>query len=530
MTTSITRWHSERPWPKRMTVAGMLVRQNASTRRMKRLAYKQAMVLRRIKKLLARELAQRENLDIRRHVRTLKAAKRLPHQRVRTQDALAFEKIENPYTLIRNARGDVTSISVWDIMSSAEWGIRKVITDFRPIAFLSPPRNPTTIGSFRTNSLKASAIVTPSILSRPIVIMPKSKWPIWGLDFIGIDGALPQPISFTASYADRVLQKAMAKVYEAEIQTNEYLVEWHQVARLIKDPLKTLLTFHKVLERWTRRDAWIWIPQRRYRKFGDGMLVSKAPPGGVLMSMRTRRTLSVDEVSSTVLTAACNRWLQYRYGIAPIVADLTKVYGLWLHPAAKPELDSKSARLWVSRPAKVVSSYATRRGPLYFTFKRVYVKGENYSAKVFFRRKGEVPTSYKCGLHPSQWPNVLWNAVPYSFVADWVINHDEWMTAQRNVPWIEILGNTVTRKVFEHARSTCISVQETTYGQAGIISGSPIAIRYVESINRKVNWPGTSDHVLSTAWQSVKNALTAAALVLAPLGQSHLKNLRKQGK
>lgn len=505
-------------WPDKFTIRGDTVMQSRSTRRMKRLAYKLSKTLRRIKKLLARQAAIAANLETRRSVKRLKAAKRLPQQRVRSMDLFTDEKVPDPVTYYRNAVGGLTSIGLWPLSRTATWGIRRAIVDVKPILLLDPPHSPVTIGSVRVNSLKAAIDLVPAIKSRPIHRQPMSKWPWKGLQNHGILTTLPQPISFDMSNANKALQGAIAKVYEADLNSNEYIVEWRQVIGLLRDPLKTVKVFHKVLERWTRRDAWIWVPQRRYRKFGKGTLVSRAPTGGVLMSMRTKRELDPSTVSKTVLNAACNRWLQYRYGIVPLMSDLTTVYGLWLEPIQPPRLKSKSARYWVQKSVKTHSTYSLRQGPFDCTFKRVKTTGEFYAAKVWYnKQEDKVPTSYKYGMHPSQFVNVLWNATPYSFCADWVINHDEWMTSQRHVPWIQLQGNVVTRKVFESFRTICVSAQDINYGERGVITGTPLATIHLESINRKVDLPRTMEPFLSTAWTSVKNAMTAATLVLSPI-------------
>lgn len=505
-------------WPRNPSVGKLKVIQSKQTRRMKRLAYRAAKTLRRIEKLLARQAAIAANLETRGQVKTLKALKRIPHLRVRSTEAINESACADPVTYYRNPLGVITSVGKWPLSVVARWGMRKAITDFRPIARLDPPRNVTTIGSFRTNSLQASIELYPAILGRAIHIMPMSKWPYKGLQNHGILSTLPQPIVFDLANANKALQKAIAKVYEADIQANEYIVEWKQVIRLLRDPLRTILSCHKVLEKWTRRNNWMWIPQRNYRNFNKGTLVSKVPTGGVLMSMRTREEISPAGVSAEVLQAACNRWLQYRYGIAPMVSDITKVMDLWLRPVAPPALKSKSARHWVSRPAKVESTYEVRLGPWDTSYKRVKTTGDFYAAKVWYTvDENAVPTSYTYGMHPSQWLNVIWNATPWSFVADWVINLDEWMTSQRSVPWIKLQANVVTHKTFENFRSTCISAKDFQYGASGVIKGSPIATVHRESINRKVDLPRTTEPFLSSAWSSVKNAMTGAALILQPI-------------
>lgn len=244
------------------------------------------------------------------------------------------------------------------------------------------------------------------------------------------------------------------------------------------------------------------------------------PTGGVLMSMRTKRTLSPTEVSDQMLTAAANRWLQYRYGIAPAVLDITTAISWYQGNLEKPWKRNDSARHTVSKSEKH-TDYVTNTQTFSRTFHVSEKKGETYSAKMWYNIKYEPPLYYKLGVHPSQWLNVLWNALPYSFVADWFVNLDDWLTASRNPPWIEFGPNVVTYKVYQKIVARCIKVEPRYYPgptyKLEVLPGLPTAVAVRESIRRELDLPRPTDLWADNRWTSLKNILTGLALIYEPL-------------
>lgn len=502
-------------WPEQFIVDKLAIRQNKATRRMKGLIYKASKALRAIKKLQARRLDRINNFNTRQQVKTLKAAKRLPHERIRVDDSLGWIYLPKAIIYNRNSAYVITSTS-YGSQYTAKWGIQKVIQDYRPILKLDPPRNRTTIKSLRVNAFSSSIEVLPSDWRYQYLVLPKSKWALHGLSAFTQQSKVSDVLGFTVSEAQKAQQKALAKIYAADLNMNEYVVEYPQVLRLLKDPVKTVLGFHRVLERWTRKDSWMFIPHRTYRRMSNGdMLVSQVPLGGVLMSMRTRKTVSVTGMSAQTVQAAANRWLQYRYGIAPLALDIGTAMSLWENNVVYPpqSLKWKQARHWVTKSNQDLNYYLALP-PFNLVFKANRKVGDHYTCKQWYRMKFDPPASYRMGLHPSQFLNIVWNALPWSFVADWVVNLDDWLTSTRRVPWIELGPNVITRKRYEKITSTCIKASAQTGGTLGTITGDPKAFSTFEAIRREVDMPYPTQAMLSNAWQTVKNAGTAIALLL----------------
>lgn len=499
-----------------------MVRLSKSSRRMAKLLKRQIRTLARIKKLEERNRHKKQNMEIRAQVKTLKAQKRkerLVSPRVRERNEMGW--LYFPRTSFTYSNGK-TSLGT---QYTGLWGTKKWIVDYSPTLRLAPPRNRTSIKSVRINSTSASIQVRPVQRTYPTMDVPSCKWGLDGLYAYPMSMDISTAVDFDETEANKALQKAFAKVNSADIQMNEYLFEWKQVLRLLKDPMRTALSLSRRLKRWVDKDAWVYIPGRTYRKFGKGVLVSKLPTGGVLMSMRTKRVLDPLGVSDQFLQAAANRWLQYRYGIAPLVNDITIAMSWYERNfiAQRRWKRTASARHHITR-TKQRTEYTVKRQDFHALYEVTKLTGKHYSAKVWFNIKYDPPLSFKLGIHPSQWLVAFWNALPYSFVADWVVNIDDWLTASLNPPWIELGPNVVTVKDYEKVVARCKKVTPN-YGLYGAMPtevkpGLPIAIKIREAMRREIDLPKVTEPVLSNRWQTIKNAATALALVYKPYQNS----------
>lgn len=492
------------------------VRVSKASRRLDRLLFKQYVILAKIRKLAEKRRARMERQSNRQHITTVRAAKRRPRLRVRSRDSwgpIYYPQLRNYQ---RNAAGQVIRVTLGSQYTGYA-GEKKSIQDYSPVAFLSPPMNPATIKCTRRSFFKASLWCNPPEYNYSATLQPMGEWPLDGLSGIPSELNLDATLGFDTAEANKALLKCYAKANSADIRMNEYVFEWKQTLGLLKNPLKTLLQLRKRLDFWTSRDAWIWLPSRSLRRFGDGVLVSKLPTGGVLMSMRTRKVLGVDEVADDTLAAAANRWLQYRYGIMPLALDITTIVSWFQGDLERPWKRSESARHYVKKGKVALTCPShTQHWQRWFDVRRD--SGEYYSAKVFYRVKYEPPLSYKLGLHPSQLVQALYNAIPYSFVADWVVNLDDWLQATRNPPWIEYGPNVVTKKVWETIQARLSHVKSAfTPWVPVIVGGEPFAQQRKFAIRRELKLPKPTLPVWSGSWHTVKNAVTALALIYNPL-------------
>lgn len=497
-------------------VQQLLIQEVKATRRIRKALFRAQRTLERARRLLRRQEERRQNLEIRQQVRTLKAAKRVPRLRLRNRDSYLPVKTAGTKTISRNW---TTCAQVGEYENQGVYvyiGEVKAVEDWTGKQFPGPmpKRSPVRMYNLRAGSLKAKLSLCPTQCWTPQYIVDYSKWPALGLT--------AETFTFPVGFADfnwseaaRALQKAQAKAYSAEVQTNEYFVEWRQTLRLLKDPFRTIMRFHRVLERWAKRDAWIYLPQGSVDRFGRYLIVNKPPTGGILMSFRTRRTMNLEQAPEQLIQAAANRWLQYRYGIAPLVKDIEYIMSRWVDPTPATGLLAAKARSTVEDFSQE-KEHTVWMYPWVLRFRCKYTRQDFYSAKQWYDAD-EPPISYRLGMHPTQFTQIVWNALPWSFVADWVVNIDQWLTANMDVPWIRLRGNTVTHKRSERLEVRCVRATEVNSELDATIIGSPIAVKVFEAITRQCDLPRAQEPVLSRAWYSAKNAITALALIYQPL-------------
>lgn len=298
---------------------------------------------------------------------------------------------------------------------------------------------------------------------------------------------------------------------------NEYIFEHRQVLNLLKDPMRTLNSLQKLYKKWLDQDAWMYKAPVRVRRFGKGDLTSIAAPGSTLMSFRTKKEISVSSVSSNVLQAAANRWLQWRYGIMPLWLDICAVLGGFIEKPTSQEWNVGEAKHWISR-SKYNDQLPIKWGFTYQVYNSIVKTGLFYSAGVCYRLKRNIPSSYKMGLHPSQLMRVLWNGLPFSFVADWVVNVDQWLLAGTSMPGLEIGPNYVSAKSYTSVTSTLVKVYVPGYeSEPATISGLGVFRNNYERINRHVNLPWKNELAFSSAWRKCKNLLTGEALLVSAI-------------
>lgn len=491
------------------------VRPNEETRRLLRAAFRHAMRLRREKQTRDRlqwyilNRLNRRELFLKKHLQR--------HQiklRVRSRDLTRTVKSPDYTHYVNGRKKDAAP-------GNFSFGTKQGFTDYSPVLFVKGPirLNPMQGTRYWQNSTSSTMSATYSGLYNATVSFPKGKWTLNGLYGASVPTDISIPLGFEDGYAQKALQKAIAKIKDPDLHLNEYTVEALQVMRLLVDPLRTIRRYHRLLERWTRRDNWIWIPQRTYRRFNGGVLVSQVPLGGVLMSMRTRRTMSVSDVargSRTMLDAAANRWLQYRYGVMPLVSDVTTILGGLAERPFGTQWNVKGARVWVNRPPKTISEYTRRWAIVDVRHKLVKQSGLHYTAKQFYKLDRLPPLSYVLGVHPSQWLRNLWNVTPYSFVADWWLDVDTALAAATTMPGLTLGPNMVTAKEFTTVTCTVLKAAyySTPYFPINVF-GSPIARKGSERVNRHININHANRVLYSTAWAKLKNKLTLGALTLS---------------
>lgn len=476
-----------------------------ATKQLLRQAYHHNRKLMREKKTRDRLKWFWDEKELHKWVNDRQEQRKIPRIRVRDRYNLVTEKAP-PVTQLVYGRYKAVSPGYF------YWGSTQNFEDYHPSKKGEAPlcMNPANGARYVVNSLSCSMT-----LKHPIqyLYFPKGKWATNGRWISPVKGDISLPLTFVDAHAQRALQLAYVDMKSPDIAMNEYAFEFKQFMNLLKDPIKTLLKHQRLLKKWFDADAWMYRNPVQIRRFGKGVLKSVATPGSTLMSFRTKKEVSVFDVSLATVHAAANRWLQYRYGILPLYMDVGAVIGMLAVKPIENDWSKAEARFHVSRSkTDVVGSRTWGPTVQYFEGKRM--EGLTYSAKVYYKLLKKLPHSYSMGLHPSQILRALWNATPYSFVADWVANVDDWLVAGTSLPNSYIGRNCVTAKEYEKVVLQMKRVTSTSSPNWILeLSSIPTMLAVREKFNRHVDVPFLNELTLSSKWHSFKNAMTAEALL-----------------
>lgn len=504
---------ASRPEPYIPTQRG--VRLSKATRKLLRKAYKHHRALMRERKTRDRLEWYLKRKALRAEIAKILEEKKVPQTRVRTMSFPVQVLAPRPTFKVNNV---VTLAPVGYFSSYYKQAMVDVKPTFR--SAIGKRLNPMTANKSWSNSTSCGIGWSgPKVYGS----FPKGKWALNARYLHPVVTDLVNPLTFSFSAADRALQKAYAEIKKPDLALNEYVFEHRQVLRLLVDPLRTLRNFQRLYQRWLSQDAWMYQAPVRVRRFGGGTLTSIAPPGATLMSFRTKKEIRASEVSASVLQAAANRWLQWRYGIMPLWLDLCAIMGGLVEKPPSLTWYVGEAKHWLSK-SKTSDQLSIKWGFCNHVYNSTVKKGEFYSAGVYYRLKRNIPNSYRMGLHPSQLMRALWNGLHFSFVADWVVNVDDWLLAGTSMPGLEIGPNYVSAKSYENVTSTLVKVYVPGFESEQASISSPGIYRFgYERINRHVNLPWKNELAFSMAWQRVKNLLTAEALLVSEIFKKQKK-------
>jgi hypothetical protein len=167
-----------------------------------------------------------------------------------------------------------------------------------------------------------------------------------------------------------------------------------------------------------------------------------------------------------------SEWLQFQYGTASFVRDCVRIFQIisgWAARADKFLDEQGKIKLYRKTPLHrrlVTILPETRAFPVFtatgsvLTYSREVeidanaCVGYSYTtpeSKGFISRFKQLLESF--GIKWSA--NIVWNAIPFSFVVDWFINVDDWL--ERNVPTVSLIDMEVRALDFCHS----IKVKET---------------------------------------------------------------------
>lgn len=260
----------------------------------------------------------------------------------------------------------------------------------------------------------------------------------WGIRFSGhINAAywmnpevfLPSSLTFSGSKSDFISQKTLAKLSTADFDAGTNLGELRETLAMLRSPLKGIREF----------------------------LVKSGKRSGESKKVFLARL--ADSTSST--------WLEYRYGIRPLISaveDLLKLYREGFTDVNLNKLYRKKSR-YKSSIGDVTN---TRLSFSSWVGDRVTVSKaeESYNAGIFYRYT-RLPTAYEhLGLDWASLPSIAWELLLLSFVWDWFFGIGNWIASLRAEYGRAIAGAYVSHKVV-HTTETSL-IPESLY-----VSGQP---------------------------------------------------------
>lgn len=175
----------------------------------------------------------------------------------------------------------------------------------------------------------------------------------------------------------------------------------------------------------------------------------------------------------TVYNFISNQWLQYRYGILPVCADAE---------AAMEALNTLETKPGVRKTARGYKSYrdsvsSTEYGDLWYgVLDATRVSKTTRELSVRAGILYELDTRNVWGRSWSDVPGAVWEAVPFSFVADWWTNVGDYLRAITPKVGVKELCSWTTITDQRETLTTCSSSDGTL--------GSWIVVSYPSSTNR----------------------------------------------
>jgi hypothetical protein len=224
-----------------------------------------------------------------------------------------------------------------------------------------------------------------------------------------------------------VLQKAYAKVGQAEFEAGVELGELKETLQMLRNPLESL------------KDFFFKHGGRNLKDYQN--LLSKFPPA-------TRNT-ALKNLSKDAASSAANTWLELRYGLRPLISTIESIAELIEEEANKlalPKLKRKRAFKEMSQnPSAPDSGIGLAWGAA--PCKLVCTDVLNFNARVYYTQGYERSTAQKLGLSPENLPEIAWELTRLSFVVDWIFSIGPWLGSFRVKPSIDILGDTSGIKI-----------------------------------------------------------------------------------
>lgn len=345
-----------------------------------------------------------------------------------------------------------------------------------------PPLNPVTISDLRFESKTVEGLQLVGV-------------PVWGSRYFNGDlGAmlagthkvrdlLPGHHAIDTQLRDFSLQKAYARIEQGDFNSQLFLAELGETVSMLRNPLNGLYKIH--------------AKYRRSRK-------------------------KIKDLLKATTSANADVYLQYMFGVAPLINDIKDIYELVMEKAtARNQLYGKARTV----EKKKFEQHYSLKDSLGFHSVDTWATATTetkMTGKVYYAMSFGNPMYdliRKWGLNPLTLPITMWETVPLSFVVDWFFGVKQWLQAIMPRPGVTILGNCVSEKLIEDVSIDRVRVYLSpgTYGvtlDRVLGSSGPLWKMHNERLIREVNLPIPTSIYAGAGLDSLGKAVTSAALAI----------------
>lgn len=319
---------------------------------------------------------------------------------------------------------------------------------------------------------------------------PQSHYTLTGADWTDHTRAT----SYDLNYVNWCLEHAWNEISKPDGEVGVALGELPQLIALIASPFKAIYKTANVLRRWWRSDSWVFDPEKGLR------------------SLRTRRTLSPEEVTTQFLDECSSRWLEIQYGLLPTISDVQCILDA-IQGTLAPlrEVMYGKSRFVAEKKRKAYRSRVPMGIPsFYVEYKAERVRTVVYTSKMYYRYKNLPVLSQRLGLSSSDFLGLLWELTPWSFVLDWLWDVGGYLNRISHADNVSILGNYVSIKIEEKSSYSIIGCD--WYGRKQKVPNSTM-YQHGEELIRLANQPGASLPQFNVKWFNVVRSLNAISLL-----------------
>lgn len=144
--------------------------------------------------------------------------------------------------------------------------------------------------------------------------------------------------------------------------------------------------------------------------------------------------------NTTVLQGITSRWLQYRYGIIPVVMDIQGLIKALKRKATTPRQTVRGRSVRYSHWAEEESYYFSGSGTAFYD----YNHDHKVTARAYCMIEADLKHASARSFGITEIPLAVWELVPFSFVYDWFQNIGNWLEALTPKLGINILAEGVS--------------------------------------------------------------------------------------